>query len=672
MAEPLHASDHAFLGMTQSLCPECLEVVPAKILRRDRRVYFRKRCPTHGVREDFVSGDAAWFDRHVGNNIGKTPHRRAVGPRRGCPYDCGLCTEHEQHTCLALLEITSSCNLTCPMCFASSAPGGRHLSLEECRRAIDALVAAEGRPEVLQLSGGEPTIHPALLPIIDYARDQPIDILMINTNGVRLAKDRQLLEELAARRDRLEIYLQMDGFRDEVYRRLRGEDLLETKLAAIEACGEAGLNMTLVATLQAGVNFGAGEVGELIDYASARPWVTGVSFQPATYSGRHFLPAELEMRVTLPDVIHAAERETAGRFRESDFTPLPCAHPNAHAIAYAYRSGGRVTPLARLIDLGEHIDLLSGRITYTRPRAKKLIEEYLSRQCCGPGGCGTSGCDPIDSPPATLGMNLPVLETTPNTDTDLATIGLEFVERAISERLDPCDVFRVTITSFMDAYNFDLRQLMQSCVAFALPTGHLIPFSAYNVLSMIDPVYTLIMAAAVLAGGVVLHRSQRSLPIDRTDRLAIGFAAFCGAMIGSKAPFVLAGDAAWWSAPAWLANGKTILAGLVGGYLAVELAKWALEIRTKTGDSFAPAVAVAVAIGRLGCFRAGCCYGVPTDAPCGVVFPLADQLPRHPTQLYEAAFHAVMAIVLITLQRRGLFRGQLLKLYIMTYAVYRM
>lgn len=189
---------------------------------------------------------------------------------------------------------------------------------------------------------------------------------------------------------------------------------------------------------------------------------------------------------------------------------------------------------------------------------------------------------------------------------------------------------------------------------------------------MIDPIYTLIMAAAVLAGGVVLHRSQRSLPIDKADRLAIGFAAFCGAMIGSKTPFVLAGDAAWWSAPAWLANGKTILAGLVGGYLAVELAKWALGIRTKTGDSFAPAVAVAVAIGRLGCSRAGCCYGVPTGAPWGVVFPLEDQLPRHPTQLYEATFHATMAIVLITLQRKGWFRGQLLKLYIMAYAAYRL
>lgn len=189
---------------------------------------------------------------------------------------------------------------------------------------------------------------------------------------------------------------------------------------------------------------------------------------------------------------------------------------------------------------------------------------------------------------------------------------------------------------------------------------------------MIDPIYTLIMAAAVIAGGLVLHRSQQSLPIGKTDRLAIGFAAFCGAMIGSKAPFVLAGDAAWWSAPAWLANGKTILAGLVGGYLAVELAKWALGIRSKTGDSFAPAVAIAVAIGRLGCFRAGCCYGTPTDLPWSVVFPLVDQSPRHPTQFYEAAFHAVMAIVLITLQRKGWFRGQLLKLYIMAYAVYRL
>ena len=131
---------HTFLGTTQSLCPECLTVVPAKIIARDGRVYFRKTCATHGVREDFVCSDVALYDRMQYSVPGKVPPRYGVEPDRGCPYDCGLCTEHEQHTCVGVLEITSSCNLTCPMCYASSAPGGSHLSVEECERAIARLV----------------------------------------------------------------------------------------------------------------------------------------------------------------------------------------------------------------------------------------------------------------------------------------------------------------------------------------------------------------------------------------------------------------------------------------------------------------------------------------------------------------------------------------------------
>src|SRR4051812_33705860 len=159
--------DHTFLGTTQSLCPECLAVVPTKIIVRRGRVYFRKHCLHHGVREDFVCSDVSQYDRLEYTVPGKMPEF-GVEPDRGCPLDCGLCTEHEQHTCVGVLEITSSCNLTCPMCYAHSGPAGVHLSFEECKAAIDRLVETEGRPEVLQLSGGEPTMHPQFLEILDY------------------------------------------------------------------------------------------------------------------------------------------------------------------------------------------------------------------------------------------------------------------------------------------------------------------------------------------------------------------------------------------------------------------------------------------------------------------------------------------------------------------------
>lgn len=186
-----------------------------------------------------------------------------------------------------------------------------------------------------------------------------------------------------------------------------------------------------------------------------------------------------------------------------------------------------------------------------------------------------------------------------------------------------------------------------------------------------DPVYSIIMGTAILVGYLLSRQSQRRLALPWYERLGVFFGAFCGAMLGAKLPFVLYDWEGMLSGVAWFQNGKTILCGLAGGYLGVEIAKWSLDIRTRTGDSFAVPVAATVAIGRLGCFHAGCCFGTPTNAPWGVVFPAIDALPRHPTQLYESTFHACAAIGLWVLIKRGVFRGNLIKLYIMTYAAYR-
>jgi phosphatidylglycerol:prolipoprotein diacylglycerol transferase len=186
--------------------------------------------------------------------------------------------------------------------------------------------------------------------------------------------------------------------------------------------------------------------------------------------------------------------------------------------------------------------------------------------------------------------------------------------------------------------------------------------------------YTLTMGAALLVCSLLLRRAQRSLPLSGREKLVIGLGAFCGAMIGAKLPFVLSDWDGLLSGAAWLSHGKTIMCGIVGGYFGVELAKWTQGIHIKTGDTFAAPVAVAVAIGRLACFQAGCCYGTPTDLPWGCVFPTAidgPTLARHPTQFYEATFHMIAALGLVVLARRDLFRGQLIKLYLLTDLTYR-
>ena len=185
----------------------------------------------------------------------------------------------------------------------------------------------------------------------------------------------------------------------------------------------------------------------------------------------------------------------------------------------------------------------------------------------------------------------------------------------------------------------------------------------------VPALYPVIMVASLAAGIALSRPRQKRLGLTARQRLAIGLGAFCGGMLGSKIPFALSDPQGVFCAQAWISDGKTILFGLVGGYLGVEFAKVLVDVQTKTGDSFAIPLAVAIGIGRIGCYVAGCCYGIPTSLPWGVNF--GDGLHRHPTQLYETAFHLSAAVVLWLLERRNLFPTQRLKLYFLAYCIYR-
>ncbi len=466
--------DYTYLGLTQSLCPECRRVVPAKIIVRGKRVYFRKQCPEHGLREDFICSDYVRYDRVETSLPAKLPQQTSVEPLHGCPLDCGLCSEHEQHTCIAVLEITDGCNLTCPMCYAGSAPGKRHKSLDEVRKQIDTIVAAEGHVEVVQFSGGEPTLHPQLLAAVEYALSQPIDYVMINTNGIRLAHDRELVDSLAKHRSRLEIYLQFDALDDHAMQQLRGQSgLLEIKLKALDHLAQAGLNVTLVSTLQGGVNDSAS--ADLVAFAAERKQITGLSFQPATYSGRCLLPDELEHRITFPDVIDSIANDPRNGFTPEDFVPLPCAHPNCHWISLAARNGNRLLPLTQFVDAKANLDLLANGISFTREKTEHLARQLIARMSCGDDGC----CTPSNADASSLPML--TCENTPSTDTDRALVE-RFLQDALSQAVGARDILRITITSFLDVYNFDVRRVMKCCTHHVLPSGHVIPFCAYNVL----------------------------------------------------------------------------------------------------------------------------------------------------------------------------------------------
>lgn len=473
--DPRPRANHVMIGTTQSLCPECMEVVPAKIITIGKRVYFRKRCPEHGERDDFVCSDSSWWDRGEGHTPSVLPLSRSTEHSKGCPHDCGLCPDHEQHTCIGLVELTDRCNLSCPMCFASSGPGGRDLSMEDIIASLDRLIATEGRAEVCQLSGGEPTLHAQFEAVVDEALSRPIDYVMVNTNGIRLAKDGDLVSFLAERKDRVEIYLQWDGEDDAKLVQLRGEPLADIKRRALDALERAGVNVTLVATLHPPVEDAF--YASLWHQARTRNNVTGISLQPATYSGRHLSCEDLEDRITFPDVIRGLSQNSSGAVSEQDFSPLPCAHPNCHQILLAARDGDSIVPLSRAASVRDNLDLIAGGISFTPERSKQLMQVFLDRMShCG-SDCGCGSVVTIGQPAV---PQAPVVPQMPEESID--PVLERFFSRVLSGQATAKDLLRITITSFLDAYNFDVRQVMKCCTHHVLPSGHVIPFCAYNTL----------------------------------------------------------------------------------------------------------------------------------------------------------------------------------------------
>ncbi|MFA6299592.1 MAG: radical SAM protein, partial [Nocardioides sp.] len=310
--------DEVFLELTKSICPVCKTTIDAEVNVRDDQVFLRKRCAEHGEFEARVYGDAQMYvDAQRFNKPGTRPLQTQTVVKDGCPQDCGLCPEHKQHACLGIIEVNTGCNLDCPICFADSGhqPDGYSITLEQCQTMIDAFVAAEGEPEVVMFSGGEPTIHKQILQMIDLAQASPIKAVNLNTNGIRLASDKRFVAELGKRNrpgNKVNIYLQFDGFDVETHKAIRGRDLREVKQRALDSCAEAGLTVTLVAAVEKGLN--EHEVGAVVRHGLAHPAVRSVAFQPVTHSGRH-VEFDPLTRLTNSDVLHAIADQLPQWFR---------------------------------------------------------------------------------------------------------------------------------------------------------------------------------------------------------------------------------------------------------------------------------------------------------------------------------------------------------------------
>ena len=441
---------YLFLGQTTSLCSECLALVPAKIIVEAGNVFYVKRCRTHGAQKVLVSTDVAYYRLcHDYLKPGDRPLVLQTHTERGCPYDCGLCPDHEQHSCLALVDINEACNLACPVCFADSSPERTlHRPLAEIERMMDTLVASEGEPDLLQISGGEPTIHPQILEILRAAKQRPIRHVMLNTNGIRIAEDPDFVKQLAEFRPGFEVYLQFDSLRAEAHLNLRGADLTRIRRRALEALERAGISTTLVVVVKCGIN--DDELPAILAYALQWQCVRGVVFQPVQDAGRNdgFDPSG--NRMPLSDIRRRLV-DSGGPFTEGDIIPLPC-NPESIAIGYALRKGTQIAPVTSLFPRDLLVEALPNAITFEKyPELHRQLLEFFS--------LSTAEC---------------------NNQNRLAELLCCLPKVPMPHGLGYEDTFRIVIVEFMDAHNFCLSRVKRSCIHFVTPEGRIIPFETYN------------------------------------------------------------------------------------------------------------------------------------------------------------------------------------------------
>lgn len=441
--------DYIYYDYTKSLCTSCLTLVDTKIVFQDNKVWMLKHCKEHGDMKSMISDDVAYYKQLRNyNKQSEMPLKFNTKVHYGCPYDCGLCTDHEQHSCLTIIEVTDRCNLSCPTCYANSSPNyGRHRTLEEIEKMFDVVVANEGEPDVVQISGGEPTVHPDFFKILDIAKSKPIKHLMLNTNGIRIAKDIHFVEKLATYMPDFEIYLQFDSFKPEVLQKLRGEDLSEVRKKAIAHLNQFNISTTLVITLQKGEN--DDEIGQIIEYALKQKCVRGVTFQPTQVAGRNDNYDDTSGRITLTEVRRKIYQQFP-LFSPEDLIPVPC-NPDALCMAYALKVDGDVFPMTHLINPEDLLNNSKNTIVFEH-------DEKLKTHMLNLFSTGIS----VDCAEGELNELMCCLP------------------RVQSDSLHYDNLFRILIMNFMDAHDFDVRAVKKSCVHIVSDKMKIIPFETMN------------------------------------------------------------------------------------------------------------------------------------------------------------------------------------------------
>jgi uncharacterized radical SAM superfamily Fe-S cluster-containing enzyme len=466
------------IKQTESLCPECLKVLPASIYENDGKVYIRKVCPEHGEYTDLYWGDYEEYERaRLFNHLGSRLNNPRTEVKRNCPYDCGICPEHLSHTVLAIVDVTNRCNLRCPICFAHAGASGYlyEPTVAEIRGILENLLANDPvAPPALQFSGGEPTVRDDLPELVEIARDMGFSHIEVNSNGIRMAESTSYCRTLK-KAGVSTVYLQFDCVTAEPYIVARGHDLLPIKMKALENLKAAGfMSVVLVPVLVGGVN--DDQVGDIIRFAiEHHDIVRCVNFQPVAITGRINKAERERMRITIPDLMRLVEEQTNDLIKRSDWYPVPAAaplvefmgslknrkyvnftaHPHCGMATYLIVEEGEVRPITDYFDVDHFIDSLE-------TANKRLEKGQRTRAKMSMASAALRNID--------LGMFrkyiLPIFR-----DGDYESLS-ELHHKMIM----------IGSMHFMDPYNFDLDRVSRCVIHYATPDGRIIPFCTMNTL----------------------------------------------------------------------------------------------------------------------------------------------------------------------------------------------
>lgn len=457
-------ADHLF-KTTTSTCPECLKLVLADVVIRDGQVFFCKECRHCGTSsEALVSEDAEYYvDAYTYARAGTEPFIFPTEAEHGCPTDCGTCNDHEQHTCLPIIEITDHCNLECPICIVNN-QYANHIDLETFQSMIDILVRNEGFVESIALSGGEPTSHPQLMEILDIATRPEIGRIVVITNGLRLGRSREFAQALSER-ENVYVGLQFDGFTAREHEVVRGKDLCRDKQRALEMLREFKIPTQLIFVAVRGVN--EHHIGRMVEMFLEEDHFISLNFQPMAYTGLGGGQFEHDPmdRLTIPGVIRRVEEQTNGLLKRSDFAPLPCSHPQCVSLTYLLKlNDGSYLPFPRFVDFKEYGGLLRSSATLVASEEMHeimhdLIHDVFARQ------------DEVErGDEVLLALRRCIDEMFPDRDMD--------VQEAIA--VGEGQAKSIFLHHYMDRYDFDLERLRKCCHHYPQVDGRIMPACGFN------------------------------------------------------------------------------------------------------------------------------------------------------------------------------------------------